>query len=269
MAACKKCLSECDKRIEQSLIRDGYVRVDENFIGTGMGDVGKTREAFIESCKDIPADQHCEKGVRHRRYQPFVLHPWSGTLESMPPVWDAGRKDYVTRYLQSVRINPEHGGEARGFAPLTNAQVTNLFLRSTVRRCFGVLPWRETHKPVFVGVHIIQLVAKPGAPAVSSPDLLHRDGEPYTWAFLLARVNVDGGENIIAVPEAANRHPSEVLEESVLARFTLTKPFEGWVVDDRKVSHYVSPVSLAQDAGIGWRTILLIDFSPAIPDVDG
>jgi hypothetical protein len=151
---------------------------------------------------------------------------------------------------------------------LTAAQRTNLFLRATIMKCFGAIPWQDTSRPVIVGVHIIQLLARAGTPAVSSPDALHRDGEPWTWAFLLKRHHVTGGENIIAVPEAANQHPSKVAEANILDRFRLKKPYEGWVVDDRKVSHYVSPVAVTSGQDTGWRTILLIDFTPATPDVE-
>jgi hypothetical protein len=44
---------------------------------------------------------------------------------------------------QSARLNPEHAGRPRGCAPLTEAQVTNLFLCSTILQCFRVLPCAE------------------------------------------------------------------------------------------------------------------------------
>ena len=249
------------------LAKDGYVRVDETFVGTQAGDIGLARAAFVESCKEVPADLHTNKPGRNRRYGNFVLHPWSGTLESIPPIWDTDRKDFVARYLQSALINPEHNGKPRGFAPLTEAQRTNLFLRWTINKTFETLPW-SAHGPVIVGVHIIQLVARPGVSGISSPDALHRDGEPFTWAFLIDRMHVTGGENIIAAPEVANLHPSAVPVEKIWSRFTLENQFEGWVVDDKKVSHYVSPVEVDGNAGYGVRTILLIDYSPAIPGVE-
>jgi hypothetical protein len=80
---------------------------------------------------------------------------------------------------------------------------------------------------------------------------------------------VAGGENVIGTLAAANRHPAEVSESEILARFTLEKPWEGYVVDDCRVSHFVDVVRLVDaSAGCGWRTVLLIDFTPAIPDIE-
>ena len=255
-------------RIQYALIRDGYARTEPEFIADDSGDLAKARTSFLRTIRKNPLDGHCANGNRYRRYGVFILHPWSGMLESIPPVWDADQNERVARYLQSARINPEHGGKARAFAPLTTTQRTNLFLRSTIMRCFRSIPWSDLSQPVIVGVHVIQLIAHRDAPAVSSPDALHRDGEPWTWAFLLDRRGVIGGENTIAMPDAANKHPSEVSDRDIIDRFTLRKPFEGWVVDDRKVSHYVSPVSVDSKHVTGWRTILLIDFTPAVPDIE-
>jgi len=39
------------------------------------------------------------------------------------------------------------------------------------------------------------------------------------------------------------------------------------VVRDNRVSHYVAPVEVAKDETIGWRTVLLLDFCRAIPEL--
>jgi hypothetical protein len=119
-----------------------------------------------------------------------------------------------------------------------------------------------------VNVHIVQIFATPGRPGVSSPPVLHRDGEFYTFAFLLERRNVMGGENVIGSLNVANKHPNEIPASEIIARFTLQKPLEGYVVDDHRVSHFVDAVVVDEaTACLGYRTILLIDFTPAVPDI--
>jgi hypothetical protein len=262
-----KPLSPDERAVSDTLDRVGYARVDVTFVGTDNGDATFARHQFLEAARDNPQDDHSKNGERRRRYGVFIFHPWAGMLDSLPPVWDPERKEWVTRYLQSATLNPEQNGAPRAFAPLTEGQRTNLFLRSTIKKCYRALPWHEYARPIIVGVHIIQLIARPNSPGISSPNFLHRDGEPWTWAFLIERYAVVGGENFIAAPEVANRHPNEVTAPDLLARFTLEQPFEGWVVNDSRVSHYVAPVFVADGYEVGWRTILLIDFSPAIPGI--
>jgi hypothetical protein len=250
------------RAVSKLLVSKGYARCGPDFVGTVEGDIGLARDAFMSSIRDIPLDPDCATGNRRRRYHVFYYHPWCHSLESKPPVFDPIRKERVMRFVQSADHNPEHQGNPRAFAPFTVEQRINGFLKFTIQKCHSCLGLDPTDS-VIVGAHIIQLVA----PAASSPNLFHRDGEKWTWAFLLERSNVVGGENFIAKPEAANRDLSQVAESDVFERFTLETPFEGWVVQDDKVSHYVSPVTIGDNNTVGWRTVLLLDFCRAIPEL--
>jgi hypothetical protein len=180
----------------------------------------------------------------------------------MPPVWDRYRKQHITYYQQQGSFNPEHAGERRGFASLTELQSSNAFLRRLILGYFLTLPW-TAHGRVLVGAHLVEFLVRPGYSVVSSPVNIHQDGEPFTFGMLVARADVTGGENIIATPDSCGKSPDEIPSANIRARFTLDKPLQGWVVDDRKVGHYVSPVAVEQDAAVGRRTMLLIDFTPA------
>ena len=116
-------------------------------------------------------------------------------------------------------------------------------------------------------MHVVEFQVKPEQDVTSSPANLHRDGEPFTWAFLLHRQNVRGAENIIATADVAGKYPADISNDSILAQFTLENAWEGWVVDDAQVSHYVSKASVSPGAEMGWRTALLIDYSPACPEL--
>jgi hypothetical protein len=248
--------------IPQSLAKSGYGRFGPDFIGGSEGDIRLARDAFIASVRDLPIDPCDPSGNRRRRYQVFHYHPWCHDLESKPPVFDPVKKEWVMRFFQSSDLNPELGGKARALAPFTIDQRINAFLKSVIEKCQACLDLEPTDS-LIIGAHLIQLVA----PAASSPNLFHRDGEKWTWAFLLERNNVVGGENFIATTDMANRALSEVPEDRILERFTLERPFEGWVVQDDKVSHYVSPVTLGEANTFGWRTVLLLDFCRAIPEL--
>src|SRR5690625_7799112 len=90
--------------------------------------------------------------------------------------------------------------------------------------------------------------------AVSSPDCLHQDGEPFTFAHLIERKNVKGGTNVIGIPEVRGKQPDEVDEKDLHEVFEISKPLESYGVDDSAVSHYVGP-----EDGAAVRSVILIE----------
>ena len=81
--------------------------------------------------------------------------------------------------------------------------------------------------------------------------------------MLIARDDIAGGENIIAGPDLCGKRSGKIPNRDIRARFTLEKPLQGWVVDDLKVSHYVSPVTAMSGAAVGRRRTPSVDFTPA------
>lgn len=249
----------------EALDRDGYIRLGHEFFESPDAETAKARAVFLESCSELPWDEAAVEANRRRRYGTFVLLPWSGTLESVPPMWDARRGAFVSRYVQAADLNPEQNGNVRVFAPLTADLAGNPFLLWLIRKAFGLVAPDFEGRPVWVGCHVIRLLATPKVQGRSSPDLVHRDGEPYTMAVLIDRTDVVGGENIIATMDAEGLHPAAIDPRSVLAKFTLESPWEGWMLCDERVAHYVSPVEARAGAVGGSRTVLLLDFTPMNP----
>jgi hypothetical protein len=239
----------------------GYARVDPNFLETGAPSLDTAFQNFLTTCDDLPADPYCAQGSRLRRFGRFRLNSETADVRSEPPERDDAFGYLVTRYEQPAENNPEHAGRPRFFAALRADQCRSPFLRMAIARCFRGISWPDRTVPLVVGVHIVETVARQDHPGVSTPNHLHHDGEPVTWAFLLSRSNVAGGENIIAMPTAIGRSAGDLEASETLARFTLERPLEGWVVDDQRVCHYVSPIEVVGMEPVGHRTILLIDFS--------
>ena len=116
-----------------------------------------------------------------------------------------------------------------------------------------------------LSVHFIKLcVKKEGDRATSSPDCLHQDGEPFTFAHLIERSNVIGGTNAIAIPEAAGNKPEDVDNNDLIEVFEITEPLESYGVYDPKVSHYVSPIKKGNGNQIGVRSVILIDYQQTV-----
>ncbi|GAA1982113.1 2OG-Fe dioxygenase family protein [Amycolatopsis minnesotensis] len=213
---------------------------------------------------NLPVDPYAESSGRFRRFGRGVLLPWSGEFDWMPETAADASSDAVNRYQQGTH-NPEYADQVRQLPSLTEAIKNSSLLAELIRFDFARTSWHDEDRcwPIHVGVHLIKLsVAGPGARAAATPDMLHQDGEPYTFAHLIYRCNASGGENVIAAAQCAGKSPDDVPEDSVLARFTLSRPLDSYGVKDDMVSHYVAPVTAGPGPGPSERAILLIDFTP-------
>ena len=198
---------------------------------------------------------------RFRSYSNLIILPWDRKIIWLPLENKNGR--YVSSYWQGG-FNPEHADAYRSFTPLSSEVKKTNFLNNLILHDFDLTFWKmENTLPIYVGVHFIKLlVLEKNEIAFSSPDLLHRDGEAFTFAHLFERKNVQGGVNYISTPELANSKIDDVPEDKILTKFELHEPFESYAVCDEMVSHYVSPIKIDNPVlSHGSREIILIDFS--------
>ncbi len=196
--------------------------------------------------EDLPSDQYCESGNRYRRHSRYVLLPWMNLLESRP----------ISEYIQDRELNPTDGGIIRTFERLSKAMEANAFLREMILFDFFNTTFEKAiwSTPVDVGVHAIRYVARSGLPGVSSPNRLHKDGEPFTFLHMIERHGITGGENLVTDNE---KRP--------LVRMTLTDCLDTIAVSDADVYHQVEPIEVAPGESEGYRDVLLIDFTPMHP----
>jgi hypothetical protein len=247
----------------------GFERFD---LGEVTGRIGPDRsDALLQEIQDafddLPADPYALETQRFRRYARAVAVPWTRSISWFPATHD-DTVGWAIEYYQGDH-NPEFPGERRLFPAVPQSVLRNELLAEIVLADLDRVGWLDALRsnPVHVGLHFIRLfVDDAEQEAVSSPNRLHQDGEPFTFAHLIRRRNVVGGVNVIAPPRFAGLLPHEVSEELITASFTLEEPLESYVVYDPKVSHYVSPVRAAE-LGPGERCVLLIDFTPLVPNI--
>ncbi|HMB48302.1 MAG TPA: 2OG-Fe dioxygenase family protein [Afifellaceae bacterium] len=252
--------------IRSSLSATGFARFDGNRFHIGE-DARPALGALIESFDDLPADADDPSGLRYRRYGRFVYLPWADSLSEIPAVSSPEGRP-VVEYFQPISLNSTDGGKRRPFTPLHPAIQRNMVLNELIRFDYWSLPVPESWSglPVLVGVHQIRLSPECNRPSVATPDHLHRDGEPFTYVHLMHRENVTGGLSYVANPECAGTHPDHVGDGNILSTFTLENPLDSFVVDDCRVSHHVGEVSkVANAAGKAERSVLLVDFTPMMP----
>jgi hypothetical protein len=224
-------------------------------------DAARELAMIQEAYAHLPPDPYAQHAGRYRRYARAVLLPWSRTLEWIPDVTD-GTGEPQSEYFQGS-YNPEYPGEIRRFPAITPAVRHSALLHHMIWYDYWQTFWPGSADamPVHVGVHLVKLKAdSPGEYAVSSPNQLHRDGEPFTFAHLILHDKVAGGTNTIAAPACEGLLPADISSRLVLAQFELTSALDSYGVCDDRVSHYVSPITaISGEPGI--RGIMLIDFT--------
>ncbi|MFF4926934.1 YbdK family carboxylate-amine ligase [Kitasatospora xanthocidica] len=249
--------------------RDGYARLSAADLGIDTVALAEDFTRLADSYQDLPPDPYARETHRFRRYSHAVHLPWTGELSYIPGTPDE-EFGTVTEYWQDEH-NPEYPRVRRRLPDIPEALHRNRLLDALVHADLDRALWLEDLRrvPVYVGIHLISLgVHDQDQEAVSSPNCLHQDGgspATFTFAHLIGRRNVKGGENVIATPESAGRQPDALPPEAIHDRFVLTEPLDGYGVHDRRVSHYVGPVRLGDDGNEGRRDILIIGIAPYAP----
>ncbi|MFE2136592.1 2OG-Fe dioxygenase family protein, partial [Streptomyces sp. NPDC059466] len=208
----------------------GFVRYGAEHLGIPAGsaedDLARIRKVFAA----LPPDPYAPRTHRFRRYSHAVYLPWKDELSWIPGTPDPVHGT-VTDFFQGEE-DPAHPRTRRVLPNIPEELRGNALLLRLLRWDIGqVLSLRNLgSRPLWAGVHLIRLgVDGPGQNAVSTPDCLHQDGGSagtFTFAHLISRTNVTGGQNVIATPGSAGLQPDDPWAD-IHAEFTLTDPRGG------------------------------------------
>lgn len=222
-------------------------------------------EVLKQAFASMPPDAYAQTKGRYRRFSRAVIMPWNLHVEWLPSMHDEDGNE-VAEYFQGD-FNPEYKEAYRSFPALPGEVRATELLKNIIQYDFAQTNWQERDEkmPINVGVHFVRLIVeKDGEEAVSSPNCLHRDGEPFTFAHLIQRLNVDGGHNVIATIGDTDQLPEAIDSSHIKASFELTEALSSYGVADALVSHYVSGVKKGAAAGPAIRDIILIDYQPTV-----
>lgn len=196
-------------------------------------------EALAPAWNDLPLDPYLKDTVpyRRRRHSCFVVEGKEVTQAPHRAHW------------QPLDYNALHGGMKRLFEPISPATVvapawTRLLqaigqIYSTVKGVKGPQPW-------YVEAHPFRIDTSHGI-GRPTPEGAHRDGVDFVAIFLVARVNIKGGESRIF--EAAGSDGK---------RFTLTEPWTLLLLDDTRVIHESTPILPTAEGG--YRDTLVLTY---------
>ncbi len=237
--------SEID--LHRQLKDQGYLHVESADLRVAE-DLLPALGALEEAYESLPLDRYCSDKNRRRRHSRFTLLPWEPHISLRP----------LSAYSQKRELNPDHGGLVRKFEEIEPDVARNPFLLAIIDFDFMSSPFsaEDLSFPFDVGVHLIRVEASPDLPGTSSPDCLHKDGEPYTFIHLIKRFQVEGGRNIVT--DNAKK---------TLASVTMSHRLETIAVSDRDVHHQVEKIETSYGAARGFRDVLLVDFTPMKPEL--
>ncbi len=231
--------------LSQRLKDPGYVHLESGDLQV-HDDLLPALGALEEAYERLPLDRYCLEQNRRRRHSRFIFLPWEPHISHRPK----------SAYFQERELNPDHGGIVRRFEGLEPDIARNPFLIALIDFDFRSTPFpdEDLSFPFDVGVHLIRTEASPGLPGTSSPNCLHKDGEPFTFIHLIKRFQVEGGRNIVTDND-----------KNTLATVTLSHRLETIAVSDKDVYHQVEQTETSHGAARGFRDVLLIDFTPMKP----
>jgi hypothetical protein len=250
-----------------TLYRDGYLRfnlADELALPHLDNHYEKLKAAFA----DLPIDSYGVGLHRYRRYTAAILLPWERSLHWLPK--SKGPDGELNLSYYQAAYNPEHPDTVRSFPALSADTEQNPLLQEMVLFDFSLTRWPPELEsaPFYVGVHLVKLLAAlPGQTAMTSPNCLHQDGEPFHFAHLMFRENAVGGGNVVAAVSCAGEQPDEIAPDKIITRFQLDRPLEGYGIRDDLVSHHLDPIAKGTGPGPGVRAAILIDITPMRKDV--
>lgn len=224
----------------------GYCFVHADEMRAALASMGGLGDwpAFLQSWDALAPDTYLAQTGRYRRRRHAVFSAKAdGSLT---------REPHQPHY-QSRAYNALQGDLERWFEPVTEAVATGACLTTILRysvRFFGALApevgrWR-------VEVHQFRIEAHPDAAGEPTPEGVHRDGVDYVLVLMVDRRNIASGTTTIHEADG-----------TLLGSFTLADAFDAALVDDARVFHGVTPVTVL-DVGLpSHRDVLVVTLKRA------
>jgi len=194
---------------------------------------------FAASWDRLGPDRYMADGGRYRRRRHATFEASAGALHRKPH----------QPHFQSRDYNPLNGDVQRWFDPIESDVADSAILRAIFDRftpLFDTLDRRDAGAPWHSEVHQFRIETSPAELGRPTPEGLHRDGVDWVLVMLIARENVAEGVTEIGADDGTS-----------VGRFTLGKPGEAVVLDDRRIRHGVTPI-VTRDGTPAHRDALVV-----------
>ncbi|MEV4737481.1 MULTISPECIES: 2OG-Fe dioxygenase family protein [unclassified Microbacterium] len=206
-------------------------------------DLASDWELFAESWDNLRPDTYMADGgeYRVRRYSEFSVNGTTGAANLLPHV----------AYRQERDVNHLNGGIDRLYEPFESRVVDS----DALARAFAtsaayleaVRPGRTWKAQCFQN----RIRSTPNEIGHPAPEGVHRDGVDFVLTLFVDRVGAQGGVSSVYTAE----------NQGLLAEAQLAEPGEYLFVDDQKLMHGVTGLSLEEGQEIGHRDVLIAMFT--------
>ena len=227
----------------EALRDSGFCFVEAGQFAPCLVDAGTTTDwaNFAGSWNELEPDAYLAQTGRHRRRRYAVFSAdLGGTI----------RREPHQPHYQSLSYNTLQGDIERWFEPVREDIGVCTPLRSVLdlaRRVFDAAAGEPGRW--HMELHQFRIEASAEHLGEPTPEGIHRDGVDYVLVLLIDRHNIASGTTSI--------HHADGTE---LGSFTLTRPMDAALVDDRRVFHGVTAVTPLDPRLPAHRDVLVVTF---------
>ena len=202
-----------------------------------------TWSSFAASWHHLGLDTYMADGGRYRRRRFNAYAVSEEGIQCKPP----------QPHYQSRDYNALNGGIERWFQPFADEIAMHPCLLALLELGYsvfnGLTPLVHRPKQWHVECHQFRIEAREGDLGQPTPEGLHRDGVDWVLVLLVNRENIAEGVTRI---HDAHRH--------LVGSFTLINSLDAAFVDDARVYHGVTPVSVINPSLPAFRDVLVMTF---------
>ncbi len=179
---------------------------------------------------------------RYRRFFKALWRPERGLLEPMDD----------NSIYQELEDNSLNGGRVRYYEPIEpEIQNMQVFRDLILADWSLVKSFYPESAELVVCVHQVRIIARPGEAALPTPEGIHRDAEDFTFQHFLGRESVEGGVFRVFKSKSLEEEIYQWQQEDVWDAVVFTG--STW--------HDATPLHLEKGEVLGFRDILLVDFT--------
>lgn len=231
------------KGAADALVEEGFIHLSPADVVQLIGpDYRVGWHGFAQTWAALERDNFMGDGGRYRFRRHAIFQGCGQDLRRLP---DAP-------HFQKLVHNALNGGIARTFAPVTKNLGQSDLLRCLVLAFMGIFDQASEqvdHPSWKIEMHQFRIAAEGDDRGLPTPEGTHRDGVEWVVTLFVDRENVSGGATTLI-----DAHGNEV------ALIEMSDPLEAILIDDRKLEHGVSPISVIDPSRTAHRDVLVLTY---------
>lgn len=233
------------ERLRRIMEDKNYIRVDaaemRSLISRGQANALRDWPQFSNSWTRLPVDLYMADGGRYRRRRYAVL--------SAAHLHSELRIEAYEPHFQSVTYNNLNGGVLRYFELIEEDAIRCMAMHSMLSIGLEIFNRLAPCNDWRIELHQFRIEAHERLDSLPTPEGRHRDGASFVMMVMIERKNVVGGNTIVYS-----------LDGDRLDEFALSDPLDATFVNDEKIFHEVSPISLREPGLPGHRDMFVAVF---------